>query len=394
MKKKSIMKKNTIFIFLLLVMTAFVHAQSTGVIVTKNVRLPSDSAIKMRLISSLNAFLNQKNKADTENLYVAQGRLLETAALLDEMKDVEKSRLYKDDNFFKCYLTNAVRYNDSNFLLQLSYIAVKDSTPILRAGYTLLARGNGDQFNFYTPLELRSGGWKEEKIGNVVFHFKGDLNAAKARAFQKQVSSYDHRLTGTGQSFDFYSCVNFQEALSLIGIDYKADYSGSPFNTLTAHFNNGNVYICGTANEDHFNKVDYHDLWHDRLHSFIAVEKINRPVDEGCAYLYGGSWGLSWQEILSRFKQFAASTPNADWLKLYNDSYNFDPKSKFPLNVDFVINALLVEKIEKEKGFPAVIQLLTCGRRQNGNDNYFQALQQIEGINTSSFNATVSGLIK
>ena len=47
---------------------------------------------------------------------------------------------------------------------------------------------------------------------------------------------------------------------------------------------------------------------------------INRPVDEGCAYLYGGSWGYTWEEVLTRFKNYLAANPNADWLTLYTES--------------------------------------------------------------------------
>src|SRR6185369_9577216 len=121
---------------------------------------------------------------------------------------------------------------------------------------------------------------------------------------------------------------------------------------------------------------------------------INRPVDEGTAYLYGGSWGMSWKDILEKFKAYANVNPNADWLLLYNESKNFDEKGKFPLNVDFVINALIVQKIEKEKGFSSVMGLLSCGKKEKANDNYFKALEKITAISKTNFNATVWTLIK
>jgi hypothetical protein len=81
-------------------------------------------------------------------------------------------------------------------------------------------------------------------------------------------------------------------------------------------------------------------------------------------------------------------------LTLYNESKNFDEKSRYPLNVDFVINALLVQKIEKEKGFSYVIELLSCGKKQSGNENYFSALERITGITKADFNSSVWALIK
>ena len=126
----------------------------------------------------------------------------------------------------------------------------------------------------------------------------------------------------------------------------------------------------------------------------LSPDIINRPVDEGCAYLYGGSWGLSWKEILEKFKAYAAARENADWLALYNESANFDEKAAHPLRADFAINALLVQKIEKEKGFAAIMELLSCGKKEADNANYFKALEKITGISKSDFSSTVVKLIK
>lgn len=125
----------------------------------------------------------------------------------------------------------------------------------------------------------------------------------------------------------------------------------------------------------------------------LLPDLINRPVDEGCAYLYGGSWGLSWKEILEKFKTYAAASENADWLALYNESRNFDEKAAHPLRVDYVANALLVQKIEKEKGFSAVMELLGCGKKETDNANYFKALEKITGISKSNFSSSIARLI-
>jgi hypothetical protein len=130
------------------------------------------------------------------------------------------------------------------------------------------------------------------------------------------------------------------------------------------------------------------------LHNVVSTSIINKPVDEGTAFLYGGSWGLTWQQILDKFKTYAAANPNADWLALYNEGKNFDEGAKFPLNIDYTINALLVKKIEKEKGFPSVIELLSCGKYQKDNENYFKALEKITGISKADFSANVWALIK
>ena len=122
------------------------------------------------------------------------------------------------------------------------------------------------------------------------------------------------------------------------------------------------------------------------------MNNANRPVNEGCAYLYGGSWGESWETILAKFKTYAAEHPNADWLNLYLATANFEDGDK-PLKTAYMLNALIVQKIEREQGFEKVMELLGCGPRQKGDDNYFAALKKITGIDKENFNAKMRELI-
>jgi len=367
--------------------------QTNQLIVPPNIILPRDTIAKKQLITSINDFLSQINKPNKENSFVQNADLLETSALLDEMKDLGKSDKFKDDNFYKPYLANATQLNDSNFVIQLSYIGVNENLPILRASFTLLAEKKGAHFYFKSPLKQNTTSWKVQKFGNTNVYYKNALNSSKAKAFFKVVADYDKRLNAPNIPAEFYCADNFHEVLQLLGIDYKSNYNGYAHNSESATENNHYLDVDGTLTSG-FVEFDPHDLWHDRLHKVLSTDIINRPVDEGTAYLYGGSWGMSWKDILEKFKTYANVNPNADWLLLYNESKNFDEKGKFPLNVDFVINALIVQKIEKEKGFSSVMGLLSCGKKEKANDNYFKALEKITAISKTNFNATVWTLIK
>jgi len=174
----------------------------------------------------------------------------------------------------------------------------------------------------------------------------------------------------------------------VLGVGYKLDYSGVGSESLTAFGPGVALHVIGGTAPTIF---DLHDLWHDRLHAAIPVATINRPIDEGCAYLYGGSWGLSWEEIFRQFKTFMGD--NKEWLTAFTENKNFAQPNQNHLYVDYVINALLAKKIEKEKGFHAVVEWLTCGKYQKDNDNYFQSLYRIIGINRSNFNDRVEELV-
>ena len=111
-----------------------------------------------------------------------------------------------------------------------------------------------------------------------------------------------------------------------------------------------------------------------------------------CAYLYGGSWGLTWEEVFRQFKTYMGD--NRDWLTAFTENKNFAQPNQNHLYVSYVITALLAKKIEEEKGFPVLIQFLTCGRYQADNENYFQALDKIIGVNRSNFNVTIEKLVE
>ena len=369
------------------------YGQANSFIVMPGITLPKDTATQSQLLSALNGFLSQKDKPGKENTYVLKANLLETSVLLDEMKKIEVNNEPKSPAFYKCYLTNAAPLNERDYLIQYSYLGISEATPVMRASFTILATKDGGQFRFSSPLKQNSLSWKTERLGNTTFHFKNSLNSTNARTYLAKVAEYDNKLKAPDHPTEFYCCDNFHEVLQLIGIDYKADYNGYSHNTLSGFENNTDLVLDGTLTSE-FKDFDPHDLWHDRLHKVLSRDIINRPVDEGCAYLYGGSWGLGWKEILMKFKAYAASRQNADWVALYNESANFDEKAPHPLRADFAINALLVQKIEREKGIGAIMELLSCGKKEADNANYFKALEKITGIGKSDFSSTVEKLIK
>ena len=79
------------------------------------------------------------------------------------------------------------------------------------------------------------------------------------------------------------------------------------------------------------------------------------------------------------FREYAVAHPEANWLALYKDGTNFVPPPKI-LKISYAINALIIRQLEKEKGFPAVLELLNCGRKENGDANYFAAVQRLTGV--------------
>lgn len=386
-----------IFTNTLFLLSTIIFSQNHPLIIPSNINLPKDTIVSSNLIQSLNGFLSQKENENKTNTYVLSQDLLETSVLLDEMKGVEKSRKYKDDHFFKGYLNNVVTFDENNFLIQFSYIGINENASILRASFEVLAKKIEGVFYFLSPLKRNTISWKAQKFGNITLHYKNTLNQNIAKEYVKSVALLDAKLQPQNNKIEWYGCADVPEILNSIGVAYKLDYNAEQSSTFSAFENSTCLLVDGSQNE-HFDSFDPHDLWHDRLHNVYARSIISQSVDEGCAYLYGGSWGISWKQILKIFKDKVASNPKTNWLEqaLYEtDQINFGESKQKHLMADYVVNALLVQKIEKEKGFNAVVELLCSGQnKKGGNENYFKILEKLTGITKANFNESVWALIE
>jgi hypothetical protein len=383
---------NNLLTFVIIIICNAIFSQTQKIMVQPNIKLPNDTIISNKLIKSLNGFLELKDKTNSENSFVLNQDLLEMSILVDEMKEIEKSGKYKDNNFYKCNLNNVVKLESENYLIQISYVGVNENIPILCASFEFLANQKGDQFYFSSPLKRNTSNWKFKKIGNINFHYKNKLNEKSAKEYVNYVTTFDEKIKSKSKNIDWYGFKDMPEMLKNIGLNYKLEYNSRVLSTFSSKENNSLLIADGNDNEN-FNSFDPHDLWHDRLRNVLAKKDTNKPVDEGCAYLYGGSWGISWKQILKTFKEKVSSNKKTDWLNTYEDFYDFGNNPQKDLIVAYVINALIIQSIEKKKGFNPVLELLACGKYGKGNENYFKILEKISGINKSNFNVKVWELI-
>jgi hypothetical protein len=373
------------FLFTTIALSCF----SQKVIVQSVIKMPTDTATKNQLIGSFNGFLKQLDRPNKNNEFVLKEDLLAMSDLMDEINGMEQGSKAKD--FFKCYVTNVVKVNEHDYLLQFSYLGVTDNSPVLRASFRVIAKRGDNKFYFSSPLKQNTIGWKVKRLDNVTYYYKDTLNIVDAKAYQRDLNFDDKLINAPKEPVEFYCCDNIIEAEQILGIDFKLDYNSTQYNNFTAHNNNEGLVVSGRVSKKQ--RYNPHDLWHDQLHQVVSLDTINRPVDEGCAYLFGGSWDYTWPEVLVKFKKYAADNPKADWLDLYINNTKFANDSQ-SLVISYALNALIVQKIKNEHGFASVIQLITCGKRQSGDENYFASLNKITGIDKVNFNVKMWELIK
>jgi len=366
------------------------YGQTGQLIVPKYIRLPADSIQNKQLISALDDFLNQAVNPGKENTHILRDDLPETSILLDEIKGMKDGKGPDKKNFYKCYLTNVVALDSAENVIQFSYIGTDGMTPILRANFELFAKKVEGQYYFSSPLKRNTALWHVKTIGNFSVYYMAALNFTKIDEYIRRAKEFDKRLKAPAYKTSLYFSNNLPLAGELLGVEYKMDYNGLNMGDFSAFENNNDLdLVTGDLNDPEV--LDIHDLWHSRLHHVIPLSIINKPVDEACAYLYGGSWGISWPDIFKRFKAFMGT--DKDWLKAFNENKNFGADQRYHLYVSYVINALIVQQIEKEKGFDAVKDLLSCGKHEDSNGNYFKALEKITGINRANFNERIGQLV-
>ena len=383
-----------ILINLILVFSSiFACAQPSLLKINSNIVLPKDSMESVNLLAALNNFLLAAQKVNEENKFVMESEKIETFIQLDEINGIEKSGKYKDDFFYKPYLANIVLLRDSNYFIQVSYIGTNENITSLRASFDFIAHKNLSSFTFSSPLLSNTKYWKVEKVGNNIFHYQSTININKVKEFSKLTKSFDSKLKTTNKITDYYCCDNILQLQKLIGVTYKSDYNGSAETVWSSTFGDRKLVVLGNNNAN-FSEFDPHDTWHDRMFLVVPRSQYNKVYDEGCAHLYGGSWGLTWKEIWKMFTERVCADKNKNWLEEFGKFTNFGDSPQKHLRPEYIMSALIVKKVEKEQGFSKVMELIASGPYQKDNDNYFKTLEKVTGITKASFNREIWKLIE
>ena len=388
--------KNYMFVLFSTFIVSCSYSQ-TKILIAPTLAHQKDSILINLVIPSLTTYLDKVEGDNNLNEYISPKYKAQNYVLTDQLKGMQISYRFKNDHFYKPTLVNAIPQKDKSYHLQLAYQGVNDSTSIVIGLFNLIAEKSADnRYVFSTPLLTNTINWKTKTVGITTYHYKDELDAGKALEYNTRVEMFDKKLNNQNQSIHYYLCQDAHEVFSIVGIQFKSQYNGQNTFSIGSSTANETVMVSST-NGKSFDIFDPHDLWHDRLAQHIPRNKVNKSIDEACAYLYGGSWGISWTEIFASFKSKVANDKQKDWLTSYGKHENFGVSQELHLYPEYVINALLVQKIEKEKGFPAVLEFLKTGKNDSEdktNSNYFKALYKLTGITKENYNAAVWTLIE
>lgn len=361
-----------------------------NLVLTPEIILPEDSLECVSLLVALSGFLTFAEQ-NVENKWVLPTETIETQLLIDEIENIQKSKQYGIDHFYKPYVTNIIPIDEHDYIIKVSYIGIFNNYPIVRANLELNAYKKESQFFIASPLKRNTRNWNTTKIENHYFFHPYAIDEKEAFRFTEKAIFYDNKLNNNNGQFHYYLEKRGFDALKLFGIEYKSDYNGYELNSRW-HAEDEQVCIW-VANEDRVFGYDTHDLWHNRLRRIIPRNKIHRRVDCYIATLYGGMWGESWDVLFPKFCKNFVLNKTTDWLDQKSSFESHIPVNGRKVYVDDFVGALLVQKIEKEKGFEGVWELLKT-KRTKEDLQYFAVLERLVGINQQNYNQEVNKLIE
>ena len=371
----------------LVAFASLASAQTAPLIVNSRIKLPENSAESDRLVSSLGKLLGSLQTDIEKNEWIYQPQLLQTAILIDEIRDAPKAKEGESPLHRQAHLSNVIPLDDDRFFLQVAYFAKEKDVPVLLSSVELIAHRTKDGYRFSAPLARNTKHWKTQRMGNMTFHYRGEINLAKAKEYHGLVTAFDMRLDSAPEEMALYFFEDDLEAQQALGLPYKLEYNGDSGSMgFGVRLKSQEIYL---VNGTKFLGFDPHDLWHNRLSKVKPRKEVNHAVDEGIATLYGGSWGLTWNEMFAAFQAKIDVSEGTDWLDLRKRKVCFDTKGH-DNPTDFMINALFVKKIEREKGFAGVWDLLNAKDKEA----YFRTLTRLTGIDKGNYNAQVWQLLK
>lgn len=361
-----------LFIFLITTVIG-ANAQSDYLIVDGNIRLPKDSILQTKLVKNLDSFLYSIKKNEKIEDWLLPEEKCETQILIDGIKSFTTNNALE----VKPHLINLEMLDDKkSYSVQVAYISYQNSSSSLKAIFEFIVHKNGSDFLISSPLRRYTREWRTKTAGHLIFHYQNNLVENVSDQYVRIVNDYDRKL-GISKTTEYYFCDNCEETTSLlrlVGMQYNVNYNGYSWPMVDFH---SDEKIIAIYNQDRSRKefVDPHDIFHGRANIVIPSNVRNYYMICGCAYIYGGTWNgtwrVNWSEIQKRFKETLFKDRNVDWLRLYFERYNFGESEDQPILVTQFINALIIQKVEKEKGYSNVMKLFASGNMYKNRDTFF-----------------------
>ena len=371
-----------------------------SVIFTQNLECSNElkEHIDEALLTSLNSLIKQiENNTVTEDLLWKKEKHF-SKVVFEDIYNYEKS--LKDTSYkISTTLLNCYPVGRGRHLNLIAYYRQNKNSPkTLKMLLTIIAYKESENITFSTPLSYYTEFWKTQKIGSITYYFRDKINEERAEKFAKKNVQLARKFKQAPQNLKFFMVSNYQELLKLLGFDY---YSESVGQLRDGYGVVGDEVIFSVMNNEDFS----HDIFHYYSESIHDKSVRNWVTEEGLAYSWGNAYYTKkdgemaeQKELLEILKLYIGQHQEIDLLSLFKNHFWTDKSGIYEaLAPDFsvgrVISSLICDEVFKVHGMTGINQLLTIGSEPNHFDPFFQAIDQLIGINKQNFNEKVYQLI-
>lgn len=386
------MTRNVI-LFSFLMFSIFTFSQS-NVLINNHFNLIQDTLKRKTLIDVLNQFILDKSIKNEDLTIVNPDNKLETWLFLDELRKLQNSKVFSTKYTLMYEVISAESGNKNNFTIHLNcYYEDKEiKNSVAKIKITILEINS--KYLVSSAIKNNLTRWKLKTIENYSFYSEKEIDEKNLRDFIAKNNQLSLNLKENKIPTKVYCSDDIYKAYELFGIDYRRDDSPDSFflGIDLATDNSQSAMIVATE-KGTLDDFSFGSLWKARITEKYPLKNLYTPVLEGYTYINNGYPFYKWEQIWIHFKNAYSVSQKTDWLSLYGTKENFSLPST-PLYLENLINALIIKKIEKEKIFNGVLELLNCGKFDGENqDNYFKTLEKVSEITKANFNEKIDKLI-
>jgi hypothetical protein len=383
------MRKKSMLIVLTLLILLVQNSQEQ-ILKPAFLKFEIDSTIRDRILTATDSLFSGilEDKIDSSVLDKENQAL--TIDFLESLPGLENNRKDSIKGFYKKQLINLYKVAPDTYILTLAYLGSKiNEQPVLRAIINLLVIKQGEKILFSTPIKYLTQNYKRKLVGNTSFIFIDSINLTRAEIFDRKNTLIAQKLGLKVEKITIYMCNNYQDVLYLLGYEYLQNANGT--------INNGygptdNTVLTVMHNEDFS-----HDLFHSYTGKLRGSIKFNPIVEEGIAYSWANAFYakangdmIYQEELVQDLKKYLKENPQTSLLEMFNKNPAIFTDLPVKVKVRSVIASLLCDEVEKQKGNEGIRTLIKCGP---GEDDFFNSLNQLIGINKVNFDMETGKLL-
>jgi len=384
------MKKTILILNLILL---FINANAQETIVKPNyLNYEMEEITKESITKTLDSLYIQMSQGKLNTDFISANK---TDLTISTLETFQLHELGKDSTRLKIQdkqLINIHPISKNKYSLSIAYVSPNgDSLPIILYILNLIAEENNGKITFSIPIDYLTRYWKTTEVGNVTYHYRGNINKSRAILFNDKNTQIAKKIGVKPEKLDFYMCDNRQEILKLQGLEYSIQFNGKT--------RDGYGVDAGTI----FSIMNNEDFSHDIFHYYSGKinERKNRNwiAEEGISYLWGNAYYtdksgemVTHERLVSELKKYLSNNPNTSLFDLFKDNTKIFNLIAPEISVRSTISGVIVNEVEKKKGKEGISKLINSGRKDRM-EKYLKMTNDLIGINESNFNSKVKQLI-